>query len=359
MFSGGIAPASKPMLAAIQRFTDHLTDDPGDLYRRSREDFTAARRAYASLIGADEDEVAVTDSTGQGSNLAVELIEPVAGGNVVFDELSYPSAVLPWMLPPRDHVERRFVKARDGLIQLDDMARAIDDDTLAVSISHVSQETGFRHDLTQLAALAHGHGALLLVDAMQSVGALSVDVHENDVDFMSTGAMKWLMGSAGVGFFYAARRHLDRMPPHAGYSGAVDDPRPWGEREYKPRPGADRFHVGMPNLMGLAATTPGLEILAQVGMDRVQAHVLEMSLYCITELRERGHTVLTPLEEEHRAGIVSIQMADCAQADDYITSRGVDGYHYKDILRVDPHIFNNRDDIDRFLSALDAYRKGR
>ena len=228
MFSGGIAPASRPMLAAIERYTDHLANDPGELYRRWPEDFVSARISFAALIGADEDEVAVTDSTSAGSNLSIEMIEPTAGSNVVFDELSYPSAVFPWMLPARDHVERRFVKARDNVVHLEDLAQAIDDDTIAVSISHVSQETGFRHDLTEVTRLAHEHGALLLVDAIQSVGALRVDVHDTGVDFLSCGAMKWLLGSPGVGFLYVARRHLDRMPPHAGGPGAIPDPRPWG-----------------------------------------------------------------------------------------------------------------------------------
>ena len=355
MFSGGVAPASKPMLAAIQRFTDHLTNDPGDLYKHTHTDFDVARAAYAALIGADVDEIAVTDSTGTGSNLAVELIEPIAGSNVVFDELSYPSAVYPWMLPPRDHVERRFVKIRDGLVQLDDLAEAIDDNTIAVSISHVSQTTGFRYDLGAVAALAHEHGAPLLVDAMQSAGAIRIDVHEMGVDLLSTGAMKWLLGSAGVGFFYVARRHLDRMPPHAGGQGAIDDPRPLGEHEFKPKPGADRFHIGMPNLMGLAATTPGLEILAAVGIDRIEDHVLDLTGYCIAELKERGQKVLTPAEPQHRAGIVAMELEDAAELDSFLIDRGVDGYYYRQMFRVDPHVFNNRDDIDRFLAGLDVY----
>ena len=263
MFSGGVAPASKPMLAAVKRFMDHLTNDPGDLYNHTLDDFEATRAAYAALIGADVDEIAVTDSTGTGSNLSVEMIDPVPGSNVVFDELSYPSLVYPWMLPPRQHVERRLVKMRDGLVQLDDLAQAIDDNTLAVSVSHVSQTTGFRHDLAAVARLAREHGALLLVDAMQSAGAMRIDVHEIGVDFLATGAMKFLLGSAGVGFLYVAKRHLDRMPPHAGGPGAIQDSRPWGEREFRPKPGADRFHIGMPNLLGLAATMPGLEMLAR------------------------------------------------------------------------------------------------
>ena len=355
MFSGGIAPASRPMLEGIRRYNDKVTNDPGALYRDYYDDYKAARKLYAELIGADVDEIAVTDSTSAGSNLSVEMVDPVEGGNVVFDEMSYPSAVFPWMLPGRQHVERRFVKMRDGIVQLDDLAKAMDDNTIAVSISHVSQSTGFRQDLGALAAMAHEHGAVLLVDAMQSAGAMRIDVHEMDVDFLSTGAMKYLMGTAGVGFLYAAKRHLDRMPPHAGGQGALQDTRPWGEREFVPKPGAERFHVGMPNLMGLAATVPGLKILSAVGIDRVEEQVLDLTGYCVAELKERGQTVYTPMEPEKRAGIMAMELDDAVDLDAFLIERGVDGYSYGNRFRVDPHVFNNRDDIDRFLDGFDAY----
>ena len=355
MFSGGIAPASTPMLNAIEQFNGHVTNNPAGLYKHSRDDFIKARSTYANLIGANDDEIAITDSTGTGSNLSVEMIDLTPGGNVVFDEHSYPSAVYPWMLPPRQHIERRFVKARDGIVHLEDMAEAIDDNTIAVSISHVSQTTGFRHNLNAIASLAHDHNALLLVDAMQSVGAVEIDVHEMDVDFLSTGAMKYLLGTAGVGFLYVAKRHLSRMPPHAGGPGALSR----HKLEFLPKPGAERFQIGMPNLIGLAATIPGLTMLTQVGTNRVEEHILNLTGYCIEELKKRGQIVLTPVKAEQRAGIVAIELQKAAELDSFLTERGVDGYHFGKRFRVDPHVFNNRDDIDRFLQGLDLFLKQR
>ena len=114
----------------------------------------------------------------------------------------------------------------------------------------------------------------------------------------------------------------------------------------------------MSNLIGLAATRPGLEILHEVGMDVVEKHVLDLSGYCISQLLERELSVITPQPERYRAGIVSIDMGNernAQAADEFLTARGVDGYHHQNVLRVDPHVFNNRDDIDRFLTELDSY----
>ena len=358
LFSGGHSPTSSRAREAIQRLTDHWSYDTADLYGRLDEELTVARRLFAGLIGADEDEVALVDSTGAGSNLAVELIGPREGGNVVFDEWSYPSSIFPWMLPPRDGVERRFVMSRGGVIELEDLAGAIDDDTIAVSISHITQGEGFRQDLAAVSQLAHAHGALLLVDAAQSAGAVDIDVHEQGVDFLSAGACKWLLGPAGVAFFFGARHLLDRMPPHAGAPSALREPGSTARDGFTPKPGAARFQLGIPNLLGLAATTPGLEILTQVGMDRVEAYVLDLSGYCVAALGERGFEVLTPVAPERRGGVVAVVMDDAPDVEWFMRQRNIDVYArhtHNSTLRIDPHIFNNREDIDGFLAALDDY----
>ena len=263
------------------------------------------------------------------------------------------------MLPARSHVERRVVKMRDGIVWQNDIAEAVDSRTVAVSISHVSERTGYRHDIAGLAAIAHKQGAVLMVDAMQSAGALDFDVHDIEVDYLFCGAMKWLLGSPGLGFLYVARRHLDKPPPHAGGAGALPDTRPWGLREFRPKPGAERLQVGFPNTLGLAASRPGLEILLEAGMDVVEQHVLGLTGYLQEGLLDRGVELLTPLEPSRRGGIVSIRMEDSADADRFLADNGIDAYHYEDILRGDCHLFNDRSDVDSFLEALDEYLAGK
>ena len=353
LFSGGIAPATRRTLESVRKHLDDLTYDPDDLFFRTHEDFQQVRRLFAELMGADEKEIVINDSTSAGSNLAAELIEPRPGGNVVFDEFAYPSSVFPWLLPPRDQVECRFVKPRDGLIHLQDMEHAVDDNTLAVSVAHITPMEGFRHDVTALARLAHRHGALMLVDGAQSAGALDINLHETDVDFFSTTAMKWLLGPAGVGFFYVAQRHLNRVPPQAGYAGGGFD-----IHHFAPPPTADRFQLGMPNLIGMGATRPGLEILLEIGMENVEAHVLELSGQCISGLLKRGLKVLTPAQAQHRGGVIAVEMDDSRELWHFLYQRGVDTFYDGNLFRVDPHIFNNQDDINRFLEGVDDYLSG-
>ena len=352
LFSGGLAPASIPTRDAIARFTDEITFDPSRRYERLDDDYRRVQRLFAALIGADPDEVLITDCTGSGSNLAVEILDGFRGSNVVFDTLTYPSSVYPWMLPDRDF-ECRFVEPQDGRVRMDDLADAVDDETIAISVSHVCHMTGFRHDLDALGTLATAHGAALLVDAMQSAGAIQIDVHRSGVHFLACGAMKWLLGAAGVGFLYVDRRYLDRLPPRAGITGFAYDYPSWPEGGLVPEPGTDRHRLGAPPSIALAATVPGLEILAQAGMERVEEHVLDLSGYCIRGLLSRGLDLFTLPDRHRRAGIVAVRMEQPADVCDLMRARGVDGWHYADMLRVDPHVFNNREDVDRFLAVID------
>ena len=359
LFSGGHSPMSTPAIEAVRQLTEQWTYGIAELYERLSEHVEAARTLYARLIGADQDEVAVVDSTGAGSNLAVELTDLKHGGNVVFDEWSYPSSIFPWMLPPKQDLERRFVMARNGIIELEDIAQAVDDDTIAISISHVTQGEGFRQDLAAVSKIAQEHGALLLVDGAQSAGAISIDVRELGVDFLSAGACKWLLGAAGVAFFYGKRNLIERIPPpRAGGPSALRPPGSSPADGFTPKPGAARFQLGMPNLLGLAATIPGLEILTQAGKSQVEAHVLELSGYCVQALRERGYEVLTPADPQRRGGVVAVVMEDPPDVERFMRDQKVDvysGHTYNRTLRIDPHIFNNSGDIDVFLAKLDEY----
>ena len=352
LFSGGIAPASTPMLTALKHHLAALAHKTGDLYPNFMDETRALRELFAELMGAETDEIVVNDSTSAGSSLAVSLIAPKPGGNVVFDGFPYPSSVYPWMLPPRDTLERRFVQPRDGLIHLEDMERAIDDNTVAVSVSHVTPAQGFRHDIAALARLVHAHGALLLVDGAQSAGALNIDLHATGVDFFSTTAMKWLLGPAGVGFFYVAKRHIDRQPPTAGWVSTTHT----DLEHLQLQSSAERFQLGMPNLMGVAATLPGIEILLETGMAAVEAHVLDLTEYCIGGLQERGITVRTPRDPTRRAGVIAAEIDEAGDLQAYLTAHGVDTYFLRNLFRVDPHVFNDRTDIDRLLAGIDEFR---
>ena len=334
--------------------------DPAAPYADYQGEWELARLRFATLIGADVDEVAIVDHTSRGSNLIVQMLPPVARGNVVVDDFTYPSSIYPWLLSSRANVEMRQVHASANVVSVDDIARAVDDDTMAISVSHVSPKSGFRHDLAALADLAHAHGAFLIVDAAQSAGALDLDVGKLGVDFLTTCAMKWLLGAPGIGFLFVARKYADRFePPHVGYAGVV---RPAGASVDDPlqfRSGARRHEQGMPSLAGVAASRAGLDLLLEVGMPTVEQHVLDLSGECIEGLARRDLQLYTRAEAHLRAGVVALPIVHGRRLVAFLRERAVDVWTdpSETLLRIDPHVFNNSSDLDRFFDGLDEYRK--
>ena len=356
LFSGGLSPLAEPVRTAHEAMLRRWQDDPAELYATLGEPWQAGRAAFAAVLGAHADEIALTDGTSRGSNLAVQMLDVRPGENVVVDDSTYWSSAVPWRLRARAGTELRRVRARaDSRVHLDDLAKAIDDRTAVVSITHVSFRTGVRHELAAIAEVAHAHGALLVVDLAQAAGALALDLPALGVDIASGLAMKWLLGSPGVGFLFVRRELIERLEPaQVGYVSLANL---WDDDVYDaPRfhDTASRFELAIPDLAAVAASAVGIRLLLDTGMETVEERVLDLSGRCLDGLRSLGATPFTPGEPGQRAGVVAVPVADAAPIVAGLRTRGVDVWCNPagTLLRIDPHAFNTSDDVDRALAGL-------
>lgn len=360
LFAGGLAPAAIPVKAALDEWSDRWMFDPA--YHRARyfDEWRTLKDRLASVLGADSGELAIVDNTSRGSNLAVQMIDPPPGANIVTDPTSHPSAVWPWLLPGRPPVEVRTIPAGPTSTWADGLEAAVDERTIAVIVSHVDPRTGFRHDLRRLADLAHASGGYLIVDAAQSAGAVPVEAASAGVDFMSGTMMKWLLGPPGLGYLYARREHIESLvPPHVGYVGAHRDAGPDEPGNLSYRPGAVRHEIGLADLPGIAAARRGLDIILEAGIPDIERHVLELTGQMIDGLTERGLHVLTPTSRAERGGVVAFHFDGAVSLCRHLRRLGVDvwGYPEDDRVRADPHLYNTPGDVDRLVRGIDAYRR--
>ncbi len=346
--------------AVREAYEDYLRDwdekgAPWDYWVERSE---AARASFARLINADPDEVAVTTSLSAGvSALASGLRYAGSRHKIVLSDYEFPTIGQIWHAQESRGARVVHVPpGPDATIPLERFEEAIDEETALVSITHVSYRSGSMLDVARIAELAHEHGALVLLDAYQAVGSVAVDVRTLGVDFLAAGVLKYLLGSAGLAFFYCRRELVEKVWPTATGWFADRNIFEMDHRDYSPSPTARRFESGTPPIPSIYAGIAGMELMMEIGIAETREHVLGLNARLLDGLDELGAYVVTPRDPERRGALVCVGSTDApalvaALADDGFVTSERDGN-----LRVSAHCYNAVEDVDAVLAALRRHR---
>ncbi|MFQ6075255.1 MAG: aminotransferase class V-fold PLP-dependent enzyme [Candidatus Bathyarchaeia archaeon] len=351
----GQSPPPKPVVDAMGGVMEEFSEG-GTV----SADLGEARRLFARLIDAEAGEIALVPNTSTGINIIANMLDYPRGSNVVVTDLEFPSVVYPWLRAGLG-VEVRYLKNVGGKILLGDVERAVDDRTAVVAISHVEYPNGFRHDLGSLAGIAHEHGAYLLVDAVQSAGAMQIDVRRDGVDFLAASCYKWMLGPSGAGFLYVRRELVEGFePPFVGWASVrpevfetVDF---WDIWDLKLSETASRFEVGSPSLVSFVGAAAALRLILDVGIEKIEGRILGLTSHLIEGVKGLGFKLQTPEEEECRSGIVNFLIDDPQGWVERLGERGIIVSARAKGLRASPHFYNTIKEIDCLLDELTLNR---
>lgn len=343
-------PARSAMAAALADVFPHGSAEIGRAFPARRR----ARALAAGLLDCDEEEIAFVPNTSSGLQLVADGIDWRAGDEVVVLEGDFPANVHPWRL--LDGVRLRWVPVRDNGYRLDDLADVIGARTRLVAVSHVHFATGFRIDLDAVVALAHAAGALVCVDAVQSLGVVPLSLRTTAVDFLAAGAHKWLCGPTGTGIFFCRRERLDtlRLPcGWAGYEGFNDMFDGPGRMRYDlaPRPSAARVEGGMYDVLAMVGLAETLAELAGIGLDAVAARVRGLTADLRAGLRDAGCELAV---DGDWSPIVAFRHP-AVRGGELVAGLVADGHHVSHPdgwVRAAPHHWTADAEIGRFLTAL-------
>ena len=205
------SPLTGPAHDAMVRWLAEATEQGGTAWLGWHERLQQVRARAAEMIGAGADEIALVRSTTEGITFIAEGIPWRDGDNVVVPADEFPSNQYAWMNLAARGVEARRVAMPEGKLDLDRLDAACDGRTRIVALSWVGFLSGWRSDLKAAAEIAHRHGALLFVDAIQAFGAFAINVQETGVDFFAAGGQKWMLGPEGTGLLYIRREHLPML----------------------------------------------------------------------------------------------------------------------------------------------------
>jgi len=318
----------------------------------------AARGAFAGLVNADPDEIAVTTSLSAGVSALASGLRFTTRSKVVITDWEFPTIGQIWHAQEARGARVTHVPAADdGTIPLEHFERAIDDDTLIVALTHVCYRNGAMLDVPAVVELAHERGALVLLDAFQAIGSLPVDVAELRVDFLGAGVLKYLLGSAGLGFFYCRRDLVERVwPTQTGWF-ADENIFAMDHTDYSPARTAARFQSGTPPVPSIYAGLAGIELMQEIGIAETREHVLNLNSHLLDGLDELQAKVATPRAPERRGALICVKSTDASALVATLGDEGIVTSERDSNLRISAHCYNTVEDIDAVLAALQRHRK--
>lgn len=375
------ATSQKPsvVIEAIRRYySEYNANIHRGIHKLAEEATLAheeAREKVAKFINANRtEEIVFVRNATEAMNLVAYTWGQTnigSGDKIVLTIMEHHSNIVPWqLLAQKKNAKTEFVKIDEkGFLKLDEMREAIDENTKLVCVTHASNVLGTINPVSEIAKLAHNKGALVLVDAAQSVPHMRVNSREMDCDFMAVSGHK-MLGPTGIGVLYGKTRLLENMPPFLGGGEMIKEVHTsgatWKDLPYK-------YEAGTPNIAGAIGLGAAVDYLRKIGMENVQEHEKEITGYAISKMSQvKGLTIYGPRDVEHRVGVVSFNLGDIHAHDlaSIMDEEGIairSGHHCAQPLmeflnipaasRASFYIYNTKEEVDIFINALEKARK--
>lgn len=314
------------------------------------ERYEAARATFAKFIHASPDEVAIVTSVSAGVNGIASALNFRERNQVVMGEFEFPTMGQVWLGQRVRGAEVHFAKAQGDSISAAAYEKLIDRKTLIVPLTHVCFKNGFRSDVSTVTQMAHSAGALVMLDDFQDCGTRPVDVKAMNLDFYVTGTLKYLLGPPGLAFLYVRKELISSLAPTVtGWFGQAN-PFAYDPQHFELSPTARRFESGSPSVPNMYGAMPALQMLEQIGMEQVAAHVEKLAQALMSRTRELG--ILTKTPSASVGPLVVLQCRDSALLLRALAGSGIVASNRFDGLRISFHVYNTLDDMNAVVEVL-------
>jgi len=357
----GIAPIPRSAADQLRKYAE-LASTSGNLAPDWYDRAISVKAKAAKLINArGAHEIAFIPNTSTGISLVARGLEWKKGDKVIVSDVEFPANRYPWEDLRRFGVSLvEIPQDVEGRITAESVISKIDKDVKLVALSHVQYISGYRQDFNLISQAIHEVGGYLFVDAIQSLGAVEVDVNKMGADFLAADGHKWLLGPEGAGIFYCREDRFETLHPAIiGWLNMVE-PLEYDKYRFEFDDSARRFEPGTNNIPGLWALNASMELLLNVGIGTIEAKIKKLTGYLCELLADKGYKVVSPREENQFSGIVSFELRPSGRGSDIDPVRVLDELRARNIIiamrggrfRASPHFYNNDQQLERLVSAL-------
>jgi len=350
--SGFQAPLARPVKAAIERFLREGLETAGPKSAwLDRVEQTRAK--VARFLGASADEIAFTKNTSESMNIAANALPLRAGDRVLMIHGDHPNNAYAFLNLQKKGVEIDFLPMTE-VVNSETFLPHIDENTRAISMSHVTFHAGHRFDIESIGALCAEKKLYFIVDVMQAIGVVPIDAKSIQASFVGSGSHKGLLVPQGLGLLYWDKTLKELEPTYLAAAGLAEIPadliaRPDG---LMPAPTARRFELGNFNLPAIHALGASLDMIEQIGVQNIQNHCFDLGDHLIAQLDDLGVNVIGPRDRQHRAPHIYVIGLPAAEWLGYFEESGVRVSPERDGIRVSFGMFNTTADIDRLIELI-------
>jgi len=354
--SAAVSPMPRTAIEAVNWQLNDVATHGSEHYTEWVKTKGRCRELLAGMLNVGPEHIAFMRNTSDGFAAVAAGLEWKQGDNIVTFGNEFPANFYPWRrVRDRFGVELRICPERDGRYEIDELIDMIDSNTRVVAVSAVQFASGFRADLERIGKAARAVDAIFAVDVIQGVGQMGFDLEAAKVDVAAGASHKWLCAPEGCGILFVSERARERIDPvFVGWI-SVETPWDFDDREQPFKPNALAWESGT----GPSSLFYGLEqsllLLDQTGLDNIRRYLAELSGYLCERLGGSNYRIISSREPSEASAIVCIEHLGglhCNEVAQRLRDAGVIVSPRGDRLRIAPHFYNNKEDIDRLIDAL-------
>src|SRR5947209_16275576 len=299
------------------------------------------REQFASIIGAQPHEVAIAPSVSVALSSIATALDYSKRNKVLLADMDFPTLAYQWLVKERLGIQCEFVESPDRIYTPPELFEdRIDDQTALIATSRVFFTSGYIQDVRAVADIAHKHGAYVLIDDYQGTGQIPLNVVAQDIDFLVTGTLKWLMGGPGLALVYIREGLLSQLEPTiAGWFGHPEQFQ-FKTREFEFRQEATRVEMGTPAVPTIYTANGGLDIVLEISVERICERTRYLTNDLIARAREHGWKVRAPQDPERRSSIVMVELEHPEEIVKALVDRGIITDSRPGLLRISPYFYN-------------------
>ena len=355
MNHAAVSPLSTRVRDAMIALVDDVTRNGSANYDDWCCTYEQARQSAARLVNARTHEIAFMRNTSDALSAVANGIDWRSEDNVVTCNVEFPSNIYPWLrLCTERGISMKFAEERNGRIDTEELLSRVDDRTRVVTISWVQFASGFRSDIASIGKFCRDRNIIFVVDAIQGLGGLKLDVERDYVDAFAADAHKYLLGPEGAALLYISDRVIDRIRPTVVGWTSVKNYEHYVDYKLDYREGALRFECGTLNTAGVYGIGAAIDLLLEVGPEKIEAYLLSLSEYLAERLTSKGYEVVSSRRPGETSAIVTCRHETHSPRDLYrlLQSKNIITAPRMNRLRISPHFYNTREEVDALIDAL-------